>query len=129
MGKGRRCDKIEPFKSKYTIERSAYRLDYERHIVHLRIISPDNGITNVEYFSYIIERGIQVFSVHIENKALEEMEKKMDLFISNLNPEKRKAMDEGAEKHKKFEERFGNMFENIHMKNWRRHNARKKRNR
>lgn len=74
----RRVAKIEPYKPRYTVERSAYRLDNDNKIVHLRLLSPDAGRTHVEYFSYTIQRGIDVLTTKIENDLLKDMEKKMD---------------------------------------------------
>lgn len=74
----RRVAKIEPYNCRYKVERSAYRLDNENKIVHLRLLSPDNGKTHVEYFSYIIQRGIDVLTTKIENELLQSMEAKMD---------------------------------------------------
>jgi hypothetical protein len=75
---GRRVDKIEPYKCRYTVERSAYRLDNDNKIVHLRLLSDDNGKTHTEYYSYIIQRGIDVLTTEIENKLLRMMEANMD---------------------------------------------------
>lgn len=74
---GKRVGKIEPYKSAYVVERSAYRINHDEKIVHLRMLSPDNGKTHVEYYSYIIQRGIDVLTTKIENGLLQEMERKM----------------------------------------------------
>ena len=75
---GRRVNKIEPYKPRYSVERSAYRLDNDNKIVHLRMLSPDGGKTHIEYYSYIIQRGIDVLTTKIENELLQNMELKMD---------------------------------------------------
>lgn len=72
--------KIEPFKSKYTVERNAYRLDNETIIVHLRMLSPDEK--HVEYFSFTIGRGYgQVMQVAQQNYILGLMQVKMDKHV------------------------------------------------
>lgn len=78
-----RVNKIEPYIPAYQVERSAYRLDNQNKIVHLRMLSPDNGKTHVEFFSYIIERGIDVLTTKIENDVLRKMEQAMDEKIGN----------------------------------------------
>lgn len=78
-----RPHKVEPFKSRYVVERSAYRINQDENIVHLRLLSPDNGKTHVEYFSYIISRGIQVWATPVENEVLQEMERKMHEKLDN----------------------------------------------
>lgn len=80
---GNRVEKLEPFKSVYIVERSAYLLNRHEMIIHLRMLSPDNGKTNVEYFSYIIERGIHVLVTKIENEVLRNMEYKMHQKLGN----------------------------------------------
>lgn len=80
MAKG----KVEPFKSRYVIERSAYRINQDENIVHLRMLSPDNGKTHVEYFSYIIGRGYgQTLTTKIEWPVLQDMERKMNVKLNN----------------------------------------------
>lgn len=73
--------KVEPFKSKYKVERSAYRLDNETIIVHLRMLSPDEK--RVEYFSYTHGRGYhQANQIAQQNKILIGMQGKMDKFLA-----------------------------------------------
>lgn len=78
-----RPTKLEPFKSKYTVERSAYRLDHDTNIVHLRMLSPDNGKTHVEYFSYTVLHGHQVWAAQAEHDQLRKMEYNMDKLLGN----------------------------------------------
>ena len=78
---GWRVNKIEPYKCRYQVERSAYRLDNDNKVVHLRLLSPDKGKTHGEYYSYIIQRGIDVLSIKIENELLRNMENSMDVAL------------------------------------------------
>lgn len=80
----RRVDKIEPYKCRYKVERSAYRLDNDNKIVHLRLLSPDEGKTHIEYYSYIIQRGIDVLTIEIENKLLRTLEENMDAKLTEI---------------------------------------------
>ena len=68
------------------MERSAYRLDHDTHIVHMRLLSPIDK--HCEYFSYTIERGHQVWAVAAENKEWAKMEKKIDDHIKAVNSKK-----------------------------------------
>lgn len=79
-----RHNKIEQFKSKYDIERSAYRIDHDTNIVHLRMLSP-NDARHVEYFSYTIQRGLNARTTIIENDVLEKMEANMDAYVFTNN--------------------------------------------
>lgn len=84
---------VEPFKSKYIVERSAYRLDNETVIVHLRMLSPDKK--HVEYFSYTIGRGYgQVVQNLEQNKILISMQNKIDKFLSEEKLSKLKSFFE-----------------------------------
>lgn len=79
---------IEPFKSKYTVERSEVN-----NIIHLRMISPDNGKTHVEYYSYVSQAENDILTTQIENTILQEMEKNLDHVINNLDQDKRDKMN------------------------------------
>lgn len=72
---------VEPYKSKYTVERSFYKAQHGTYLVHLRMISPDNGKTHVEYYSYTTRTNKGKRYTTIENEEIMRMEESMDKYL------------------------------------------------
>lgn len=67
---------------KYTVERTE-----NDTLIHLRMLSPDNGKTHVEYFCFVKDKN-KPFNEMIESSILHEMQNKLDYVLKNLDQNK-----------------------------------------
>lgn len=81
MASNNGLEKTKDIKYKYKVERSAYKLDHDWHVVHLYMFAPKPFEKHYERLSYTIKQSERIYCKSIEQKELLAMQSRLDIWV------------------------------------------------